>query len=173
MFHRKFKPNVPQIAGWNNLGHLIAADSDFFTLDPNLATALKNSQRRGHQQPPKPSQNVDQPRKKEGLGGEIGEEWVVPVCECIALALAAPLLLLPGSLARVRQGAADALRIAHAGAGRRLAAPTANFLSRRPAPSLRRRRATSCCLRKTTIWAAPQLWWIGWRLRARGDRARS
>jgi len=29
MFHRKFKPNVPQIAAWNKFGHLIAAIATF------------------------------------------------------------------------------------------------------------------------------------------------
>ena len=29
MFHRKFKPNVPQIAGWNKFGHLIAVIATF------------------------------------------------------------------------------------------------------------------------------------------------
>src|SRR6185436_20208549 len=40
--------------------------SDFFTLDPNLATALRHTCA-GVIASPKPSQNVDKPRQKTGL----------------------------------------------------------------------------------------------------------
>ena len=44
------------------------ADSDFFTLDPTLCTAL-NMTYAGVLDLPKPKQNVGRPRNQEGLGG--------------------------------------------------------------------------------------------------------
>ena len=47
--------------------------SDFFTLDPNLATALSVT-RRGYLARPKLSQNVDKATREDGLCGETGVE---------------------------------------------------------------------------------------------------
>src|SRR6185437_1971967 len=61
-FRRKF-----QVYG--TIDHLIwcnAAHSDFFTLDPNLATALSISNVGGSSTPPKLCQNVERPRQKTG-----------------------------------------------------------------------------------------------------------
>ena len=74
----------------------------------------------------------------------------------IALVLAAPLLLVPGSPRASDRALPMRFELRSRGRPKR-AVPTANFLSLRPAPLLRRRRATSCSLRKTMIWAAPQL----------------
>jgi len=54
-----------QSMSWNFLP--FRGYSDFFTLDPNLASALRRTLARGYLALPKPSQSVDQPRQKTGL----------------------------------------------------------------------------------------------------------
>src|SRR5262245_8206200 len=71
-------------------------DSDFFTLDPNLGTALKNVHARGYQRRPSPARTW-MTTQEEGLRrrdrGRM--RFQLPI---FALALAAPLALLPASL---------------------------------------------------------------------------
>src|SRR5215467_10198742 len=77
-FHRNFSAQCSAKSRIGTIWPFNRGDSDFFTLDPNLATALKNTNA-GGTAPPKPSQNVEHHAKKKGSAVRFGEGWVVPI----------------------------------------------------------------------------------------------
>ncbi len=134
---------------WNSSG-----DSDLFTLDPNLATALRLTDAGGNQAPPKLSQNVVEPRKKKGSVARQGKNEPFPFVGYRACFGGAGLDV-ARIVARFRSHAADALRIARPGSRRRLRLKLQTSSSRRPARLPRTRRATSLFSRKVTTSPVP------------------